>query len=508
MRPSLRQSNLRSSEERGILVGRPELSTLVLRAAGAALWREGSSRPGPIVVAVSGGLDSLLLLHALAASTVARVADGTATGAHDANRLRATGPELICAHVHHGVRGSAADADAAFVREEAQRLGLPYVQLDADPARIWKQGVASEGRMRAERYRLLDELARARGSGSVFVGHHLDDRIESIVLAAAREAGLRGLSGMPRRRGLRAGDPAGPRLVRPWYDLPRATLRDAARERGLTWREDATNAELTASRNRVRHVVMPRLRADFGAAIDARLLRLARLARVLVRRARRDGHRTDGDAVHARCEALAGIPIRKHASLRIQELVNAGTSGAVDVGPGSRIVVRDGRVEARRPPPALVPAQLDVRTFRARVAAAVAACPPARLAERLRDRGFLYVDADVVAVAPRFRTRVAGDRIDWPGLPHPVRLKTLLASHHVPRELRDHLVVVDVGGRVGAVEGLGTAAWSRVTTATRSVLRIRIRRSDDAPQARTQDAALPSGSWEPPHSSSGSSPSS
>ncbi|MBK6940331.1 MAG: tRNA lysidine(34) synthetase TilS [Planctomycetes bacterium] len=466
------------------------------QAAGAALWREASRHRGPIVVAVSGGMDSVLLLHAL---VEARAASWPAQTSASHPLAEFGPPEVICAHVHHGVRGDAAAADAAFVERLATDLGVRYVRLDADPARVWKRGVASEGRLRSERYRVLGELAAARGCGSVFVAHHRDDRVESIVLAATRGAGLRGLAGMPRRRPLHANDPAGPWLVRPWFDLARETLRAEAQRRALRWCEDATNADLGPRRNRVRHVVLPRLRVDLGAAIDDRLVRLSRVARVLARRASRSIDPDDGDAVHARCEALAGIPIRKHASLRIQELVATRASGSVDLAPGVRVRVRDGGLDVERGEPPIARAEIRVRTFGERAARIVAAQPASRLRARLRLRGFLYLDLggseselNAAANAPRFRTRAPGDRIDWPGLARPVRLKTLFASHHVPRAWRDHRIVVDVGGRIAAIEGLGTAAWARVTVATRTLLRITIRRSDDAPQAPWAGPALPS----------------
>lgn len=463
----------------------------MLQAAAAALWRERARRPGPVVVGVSGGLDSVLLLHALVA---VRDDPDWARAFERAYPARSPVPDVICAHVHHGVRGLAADRDAAFVEELAARLRVPFVRLDVDAARVRKHGAASEGRMRLERYRLLGELARSRGATSIFVAHHRDDRIESIVLAAVRGAGLKGLGAMPRRRLLVADDPAGPWLVRPWFRRSRAELLRVALELGIEWREDATNAELTARRNRIRHVVLPRLRSELGPSIDDRLVRLARVARVLAWRAKRALRPSgrDSDAIHAQVEALTRTSIRKHASLRIQHLVTSGTRGAVDVAPGVRVRVDAGRLELDRPPRAWPAPRIDVRRFGARVARVAAALPPERFDARLRDRGFLYVDADRLTDAPRFRTRSAGDRIEWPGLPKPVRLKRLFTSHHVPRTQREALVVVEAGGRIAALEGLGVAAWARVTAATRTVMRVRIRRSDDAPQARAGAAALPS----------------
>lgn len=451
-------------------------------------------------------MDSVLLLHALAE---ARAEAWPPASTRSPTSAGSAPPELICAHVHHGVRGESADADAAFVERLAADLRVPFVRLDVDPVRVWKRGVASEGRMRAERYRVLGELAAARGCGSVFVAHHRDDRVESLVLAATRGAGLRGLAGMPRRRPLHASDPTGPWLVRPWFDLTRETLRAEALRRSLRWCEDATNADLGPRRNRVRHLVLPRLRLELGNALDDRLVHLSRLARVLSRRASRAIDPSDGDSIHARCEALAGIPIRKHASLLIQELVATRASGAVDLAPGVRVRVRDGELDVERSEPPIAAAELRVRTFGERVASRVASMPAARLRDRMLSRGFVYLDLGGLDLGGldrcgsdsepaqsddrlRFRTRVIGDRIEWPGLARPVRLKTLFASHHVPRAWRDHRIVVEVGGRIAAVEGLGTAVWARVGRTTRRLVRISIRRSDDAPQARRSEPALPS----------------
>lgn len=184
------------------------------------LWRPGER----VAVAVSGGMDSVALLDLLVAGA----------GVH--------GATLSVATFDHGTRPGS-DADAAFVRALGARLGLPVF---AGRAALGEG--ASEAVCRRARYAWLDTLE----VDHVALAHHRDDQAETAVLAWVRGAGTRGHAGMAWRRG---------RYVRPLLQTPRAALRAWAGGRGLTWREDPTNASLTPLRNQVRHTLLPQVEA-------------------------------------------------------------------------------------------------------------------------------------------------------------------------------------------------------------------------------------------------------
>jgi tRNA(Ile)-lysidine synthase len=200
-----------------------------------------------LVAGVSGGSDSLALLLLLAA-------------------LRAEwGWTLTVAHVHHGLRGDAADADQRFVEDWASRLAVPVevrrVQVEAGPGRSLEMA-AREARRRA-----LKEIADPR-QGLVVLAHHAEDQAETVLLRMIRGTGVAGLAAMR---------PVVGRTVRPLLGYHRHELQSFLQALGVTWREDASNRDWAMTRNRIRHQLVPLLTSYNPRVVDA-LNRLARSA--------------------------------------------------------------------------------------------------------------------------------------------------------------------------------------------------------------------------------------
>ncbi len=204
---------------------------------------------GAVVVALSGGLDSTVLLHLLA---------GDAT-------IRARGLRAI--HVHHGLN-AAADAWAAHCARACDALGVPLQVARVDVAR--NAGLGLEGAARAARHAAF---ADGLGDGELLaLAHHRDDQAETFLLRALRASGTDGLASMRAWRRF-----AGGWLWRPLLALPRAALHAWAMQQGLAWLEDPANGDPAHDRNYLRHRVMPLLRARWPDA-DAALARSATLA--------------------------------------------------------------------------------------------------------------------------------------------------------------------------------------------------------------------------------------
>jgi tRNA(Ile)-lysidine synthase len=214
-------------------------------------WRRRGLGPG-VVVAVSGGSDSvglLRILHALAPEL---------------------GLALTVAHLDHGVRGEAAQADARFVAELAGSLGLPFELGRWEPFRP----AHFESDARRARYAWLEAVARQHDARAVAVGHTRDDQAETILHRILRGTGPKGLAGIPARRRLSAGVV----LVRPLLDLTREQIRSYLDDIGQPFRDDTTNADRTRTRARIRHDLLPRLRDEYNPRVADALVRLGRLS--------------------------------------------------------------------------------------------------------------------------------------------------------------------------------------------------------------------------------------
>lgn len=221
-----------------------------------AAVRRGRLAGSTVVVAVSGGADSVALLHTL----------------HDLARRYQV--DLIVAHFNHRWRGLESDADEFFVVDLARDLGLPSVvgRTDGNTAR-------TEEDARSERYRFLNDTATSRHAATVVTAHTRDDQTETVLFRMMRGSGWRGLSGIPFERPLASGTI---RVVRPLLDVSRSEIEAALLERGLSWRRDSSNRSPLHARNRLRHEALPLLR-DIHPGVDAALLGLAGHAATLSR---------------------------------------------------------------------------------------------------------------------------------------------------------------------------------------------------------------------------------
>ncbi|HKB15130.1 MAG TPA: tRNA lysidine(34) synthetase TilS, partial [Planctomycetota bacterium] len=230
------------------------LTASVLESAAARGWLRAGER---LLVACSGGADSVFLLRALAAG---------------AERHRY---EVAALHVHHGLRGEEADADAAFVQALAGELDLPFALLRVDvPAERGRRGRGSvETVARELRYRAFLDAAVERAASAVATGHTRDDLVETVLLGLLRGGGMRAAQGIPPERAI-GGEPR-VRVIRPLLEVPRETIRAAMAEHGWPFRTDSSNLDAGPLRNRLRARALPVLREVGGDRFDASVARLA-----------------------------------------------------------------------------------------------------------------------------------------------------------------------------------------------------------------------------------------
>lgn len=218
------------------------------------------------VVAVSGGPDSVGLLHAVV----------------DAFRDSSSSSPLIVGHVNHGLRGQESDDDEAFVRQLFATLAAqphkPKMQLACTKVDV--AGLAKSRRENVEalarkvRYAWLAEQARGHSVRWVLTGHTLNDQAETTLFHILRGTGIRGLRGMRAVRRLSEGV----WLMRPWLTLHKAEVLSYLDERGIAYRLDSSNQDLRLTRNRIRHELLPKLQAEYNGRIHDALAGLAHRA--------------------------------------------------------------------------------------------------------------------------------------------------------------------------------------------------------------------------------------
>lgn len=195
--------------------------------------------PGTYVIAVSGGVDSRVLLDIL---------------------YKHSGGDrqwkFIVAHIDHGIRPDSAE-DRQFVQAIATEYGLPFVYSTVNLG-----GDASEAHARDARYTFLNHTKEASGAQAIITAHHQDDLLETAIINLVRGSGRKGMTALGSH----------PELLRPLLGVPKSALINYAKEQNLSWREDSTNADDAYLRNYIRHQVLPRFneqaRSQFLANVD------------------------------------------------------------------------------------------------------------------------------------------------------------------------------------------------------------------------------------------------
>lgn len=229
----------------------------------AAIVEQKLIAPGDrVVVGVSGGVDSVVLLNLLCAL----------------NDRGGWSLRLHVAHLNHQLRGKEADEDAAFVEQLARSLQLALTVETADVA-AEAQGISVEEAGRAARFAFFERVCIKADAQIVALAHQADDNAETILYRILRGTGMRGLRGIQASRPIRDGSDV--RLVRPMLGMGREEIEAYAREQNIEYRTDVSNASADFTRNRIRHALMPLLREQFNPQVTEALLRLADQAKGL-----------------------------------------------------------------------------------------------------------------------------------------------------------------------------------------------------------------------------------
>ena len=284
---------------------------------------EGSRRgqaAAPVILMVSGGADSMALLH-MAATEPLDLGDG-------AGLVRVAKERLHVLHVNHLLRGADADADQHFVQETCDSLGIHCTVLRVDVAKLAQERDGNVEEIgRRVRYDAVRELAQklcveqgvSRQKAKILTAHTADDRAETFMMNVMRGSGMSGLTSIPRHRGL---------IYRPLLDYTHDQLKDWLKARGLDWHEDATNTDTHYLRAYMRHNVLPLLKARNPMLVQT----VCKIADLMT---------DEDDYLEAKAaRKLRQITLRKSESLLVLDALKLSSTDVVIARRVVRIVAR------------------------------------------------------------------------------------------------------------------------------------------------------------------------
>jgi tRNA(Ile)-lysidine synthase len=466
-----------------------------------------------VLLAISGGADSIALLHIFMA-------------------LKAQGyieVDLVCGHINHQLRGPASDADEQFVVAQANRLGLPVVTRAVEvQAHARTHRLSLETAARQLRLASLAEIARSRECTWIGTGHQKNDNAETVLHRLLRGTGFRGLAGIwPMRRFDNLW------LASPLLCATRAEIDQYLRRRDLPWREDATNVDVAYRRNYIRHRLLPLLQQDAHGCLVEELSELATTTRRLYIRIEREADEAWSRLVKSAAgdiildaSGLASLP--EPVAIELIRKAVVGLGGDSDwASPHYRSILQLARksMGGKR---ASLPGGLTARRERAQIILSTE--EPARVCRvgRVPKRGLSrlgsplapptsgpivlavpgktqfagqviearilqrnevdtaklsgdkspsieYFDLDRVKPPVTVRTRKAGDRFQPLGMAGEKKVGKFLTTAKVPRDLRERILILADRERIIWVCPVRTSEQARITESTHHVLQLTIR---------------------------------
>jgi tRNA(Ile)-lysidine synthase len=462
-----------------------ELLARVMKEAEDAGWLQ----PGIVVMAaVSGGPDSMALLHML-------------RGMAEQMPMR-----IFAAHVNHRFRGAEADEEEELVVHTAQEWGIPVRTAAIDvPAYIEETGMNAQVAAREKRYEFLHEAAASCGASHLLFGHHADDQAETVLMRLLRGTGIGGLAGIPYRRKERNLE-----LIRPLLRITKGEILTYCERNGVPYAVDSSNLSRRYFRNAVRLDLLPLLES-YNPRLKESLTRLADMASA------------DDDYMEAETAALlSGVAVRSgegfrferrrfrslHVALQrrmiklilrycsdpchflafrqVEEMLEAmaddrPTVTRIDVGNGWALVREYDQVYIGPRQPVGLPFRYSVSVFPStilletsgstieleRLGGAVTSPPDNRWEAFFDESG---LDLPLIV-----RTRERGDRLEPDGLNGTKKVQDMFVDAKVPRSLRDFWpLLADSAGRILWIPGLRRSCLSPVHSHTETTIRITV----------------------------------
>jgi tRNA(Ile)-lysidine synthase len=442
-----------------------------------------------ILIAVSGGLDSMVLLHALKILSAKHKW------------------KIIVVHFNHQLRGRASDADEKLVRRVAAKMKLPIVVENADVKSFAKKSKLSiEMTARKLRHEFLARIARERKIKIIALAHHADDQVELFFLRLLRGSGSEGLAGMKWQSPSPADKAIS--LIRPLLDFSKAELLDFARENKIQFRDDATNFSNDFLRNRIRNELLPLLRKNYQQALNQTILRAMEISGAESEFVSRSSERQFAQISQSQLRSAVikefenePTAIQRHilqmqlaqngiaANFDLIELLRQSANQFVSIGANVSVARNGfGKIQLREESKPDFNANELVADLSGRAGEVIFSGTKfnwQRIGSRRRSlhqkktesgkrkagASQEFFDADKVGNKTILRHWRAGDRFQPIGMKSPKKLQDLFVNAKIPREQRRNLILAEAeNGEIFWVEGLRISENFKITSQTKRQL--------------------------------------
>lgn len=469
-----------------------------LTVEGYDLVRKGET----IVAGVSGGPDSVTMLHIL----------------RELNQSQAYDWRIIVAHLNHGIRGDQSNQDEEFVKSLAKELGLEFASRKVDVLEIKSRDKCTlEAAGRKARYDFLRDTAYHEGAQKIAVAHTMDDQAETVMHRIMRGTGLRGLKGMsPIRLVSRKPDLF---IVRPLIEVERSEVEHYLSSQSLPFRTDETNKDIAITRNRIRHKLIPMIESDFNPRFRFALVRLAQTSAasyILLREIAKEVYENvkmlsgEGEVCLSVDEFIKTPPALQTLVIdRAVKMLHGKTLAlafehyleifalCTDQGFAKAVTLPKG-LEARRESYILkiaktrqkplkitfghqkikVPGTTVIKKLGIQVETEIKESSKIGLDEYVKAKDYSeeIIDLDKINMPLAVRLRKAGDSFIPLGLTGTCKLKKFFIDNKVPKDHRGQVPLLVDNNRIVWVVGYRISNDFRVTGDTRNVLMMRVKR--------------------------------
>lgn len=445
-----------------------------------------------ILVCVSGGPDSMALLHLLK------------------DLIEDYNIKLVVAHLDHMLRGRQAIADANFVKKAAAKLNIPFIMERSNVRAIANSNKMSvEEAAREARYNFYQRAAEKIGATKIATAHTMDDQAETMLMRFIKGSGSLGLSGIPYKR--RLGDRW---VIRPLLDIKRIDIEKYLKRRKISSRVDPTNLKTFYLRNKIRHILIPLLEREFNPKIKENLNLVAKNLSCEFNYLNAITHRLFKRLTSEMKAAIAvnvSDLLRQHVALQrlivreiiyrlkgdlkriaykhwqeIESMLSGTGKTSIDLPDGLKVTKREGRLifskrgvtqkritQLRKIVKLDIPGEVIIPELGMKICSEIVRYTPKFKKGKKRKRTE-YINGDSITPPLKIRIRRKGDRMKPLGMRSFKKLHDIFVDEKVPRELRDKIPLIVSGNRILWAGGVKLSEDYRIDKNTKKVVKLAI----------------------------------